>query len=111
MQLGKTREIKGRIGADFPVQYRFGLKHYTKGLNAGALSGEHYTEAGRDVEEGLEMAKLLEEAGFSKSRVYWEEYEESEDEDDDELEGTGKYYETTEVENQESWMIYIVAEK
>mgnify|MGYP001099798860 CR=1 FL=1 len=58
-----------------------------------------------------EILELLEEAGFSKSRVYWEEYEESDDEDDDELEGTGEYYETTEVENQESWMIYIVAEK
>ena len=57
-----------------------------------------------------EILELLEEAGFAKSRVYWERYEESED-DDDELEGTGEYYETTEEENQESWMIYIVAEK
>ncbi|NIQ11531.1 MAG: hypothetical protein GWO08_17000, partial [Gammaproteobacteria bacterium] len=47
---------------------------------------------------------------FSKSRVYWEKYEDT-DEDDDELEGTGEYEEVTEVENQESWMIYIVAEK
>lgn len=58
-----------------------------------------------------EIQELLAEAGFSKSHVYWEEYVESDDEDDDELEGTGNYYETTEVENQESWMIYIVAEK
>ena len=58
-----------------------------------------------------EILELLEEAGYSKSHVYWEEYIESDDEDDDELEGTGEYYETTEVENQESWMIYIVAEK
>ena len=54
------RVIKDRAGADFPVQYRFGLKHYMKGLNAGALKSESYQEAGRDVEEGLEMAKLLE---------------------------------------------------
>jgi len=58
-----------------------------------------------------EILEMLEKAGYSKSRVYWEEYVESDDEDDDELEGTGEYYETTEVENQESWMIYIVAEK
>ena len=57
-----------------------------------------------------EIKELLEEAGYSKVRIYWEEYVDSDD-DDDELEGTGEYYETDEVENQESWMIYIVAEK
>ncbi|MFC1920447.1 FAD-dependent oxidoreductase [Chloroflexota bacterium] len=61
--------IKKRVGTDFPVQYRFGLKHYIKGLNSGAVKGEEYTEAGRDVEEGLEMAKLLEEAGFDSLHV------------------------------------------
>ena len=61
--------IKERAGADFPVQYRFGLKHYIKGLNMGALPGEDYTEAGRDIEEGLKMAKMLEEAGFDVLHV------------------------------------------
>lgn len=56
-----------------------------------------------------EITELLEEAGFSKVHVYWERFEESDD-DDDELEGTGEYYEATEAENQESWMTYIVAE-
>ena len=64
--LGK---IKERAGRDFPVQYRFGLKHYIKGLNRGALKGEEFTEAGRDIEEGLEMARLLEEAGFDSLHV------------------------------------------
>ena len=49
--------------------YRFGLKHYIKGLQSGALKGEHFIEAGRDIEEGLEMAKLLEEAGFDALHV------------------------------------------
>ena len=57
-----------------------------------------------------EIKELLEEAGFSKVRIYWERYEEVDD-DDDEMEGTGEYYETNEVENQESWMIYVVAER
>lgn len=57
-----------------------------------------------------EIRELLEEAGFKKVRVYWEEYEEG-DEDDEDMEGTGEYYETDDVENQESWMVYIVAEK
>ena len=56
-----------------------------------------------------EIKELLEEAGYRKVRVYWERYEETDD-DDDELEGTGEYYEVHEVENQESWMVYIVAE-
>ncbi len=57
-----------------------------------------------------EIRELLEEAGFKKVHIYWERFEES-DEDSDELEGTGEYYATTEAENQESWMIYLVAEK
>lgn len=57
-----------------------------------------------------EIKELLEEAGFSKVRIYWEEFEE--DEDDDELmEGTGEFFEATDVENQESWQVYIVADK
>jgi 2-enoate reductase len=63
------KEIKQHAGADFPVQYRFGLKHYIKGLNSGALQGESYSEAGRDISEGLEMAKLLEESGFDALHV------------------------------------------
>jgi len=56
--------IKDKAGKDFPVVYRYGLKHYMKGPGAGALPHEDYVEAGRDVAEGLEMAKLLEKAGF-----------------------------------------------
>ena len=57
-----------------------------------------------------ELSELLHEAGFSKVRVYWEEFVDDED-DPDELEGTGEYFEATDVENQESWVNYIVAEK
>ncbi len=57
-----------------------------------------------------ELHEILLEAGFSKVRVYWEEYEDDGDEDNEFMEGTGNYYETTEVENQESWLTYIVAE-
>lgn len=57
-----------------------------------------------------ELRELLVEAGFKNVRVYWEEFEDTGDDDDDELEGTGDYYEQTEVEQQESWITYIVAE-
>lgn len=63
------REIKKRAGDDFPVQYRYGLKHYIKGLNSAALRDEQYQEAGRDIKEGLEMTRLLEEAGFDALHV------------------------------------------
>lgn len=41
--------IKKGAGDDFPVIYRYGLSHFIEG--------------GRSIEEGLEMAKLLEEFG------------------------------------------------
>ncbi|MGZ3514053.1 MAG: oxidoreductase [Thermodesulfobacteriota bacterium] len=63
------KEIKGRVGAGFVVQYRFGLKHYVKALNSGALPGEQFIEAGRDIEEGLQMARMLEAAGFDSLHV------------------------------------------
>lgn len=56
-----------------------------------------------------EISELLKEAGFSKVRVYWEEFVDSED-DEDEMEGTGIYHDVTEAEQQESWVNYIVAE-
>ncbi len=56
-----------------------------------------------------EVSELLKEAGFSKVHVYWEEFVEDED-DDEEMEGTGIYHDVTEAEQQESWVNYIVAE-
>jgi len=58
-----------------------------------------------------ELREILLEAGFSNVRVFWEGFEENEDDpDDDYLEGTGVYEEVTEVEQQEAWLAYIVAE-
>ena len=56
-----------------------------------------------------EVTELLKEAGYSKVRVYWEEFVEDED-DDEEMEGTGIYHDVAEAEQQESWVNYIVAE-
>jgi len=49
-----------------------------------------------------EVTDLLEEAGFSSTKIYWEGV-------DDEGTGTGEYRETTEEENQETWLVYLVA--
>lgn len=62
-------EIRRQAGNRLAVQYRFGLKHYIKDTNGGALPGESFEEMGRDVPEGLEMAKALEQAGFDALHV------------------------------------------
>lgn len=62
-------DIKRNAGPHYPVQYRFGLKHYVKGYLDGALPGEQFLETGRDICEGLEMAKFLEAAGFDALHV------------------------------------------
>ncbi|MFC1956280.1 FAD-dependent oxidoreductase [Chloroflexota bacterium] len=47
--------IKRGAGADFPIIFRFGLKHYIDG--------------GRDIEEGLEIARRIEVAGADSLEV------------------------------------------
>lgn len=62
-------KIREKAGQDYPVIYRYGIKHYIKGPWKGALKGEDFIEQGRDVEEGQELTKLLEEAGFDALHV------------------------------------------
>jgi len=57
-----------------------------------------------------ELTELLLEAGFSKVRIFWDEFEDDDDDDNDYLESTGKFIEVTEIDQQESWVSYIVAE-
>ena len=61
--------IKKTAGHDFPVVYRYGLKHYMKGFHSGAVPGEDFKEFGRDLEEGLAMAQILEREGFDALHV------------------------------------------
>lgn len=57
-------EIKKTCGDDFPVTLRFSLKSMIKDWRVGALPGEDFEEKGRDTEEGLKAAKLLESYGY-----------------------------------------------
>ena len=59
-----VEEIKKRCGDDFPVTLRYSVKSFIKELRDGALPGEEFTEKGRDIEEGLEAAKLLVKYGY-----------------------------------------------
>lgn len=56
--------IKQVCGADFPVSLRYSLKSFIKDYAQGALPGETFEEKGRDIEEGIQAAKLLEAAGY-----------------------------------------------
>ncbi len=59
-----VKAIKEKCGKDFPVSLRYSVVSKTKGFRSGALPGEEYEEAGRDMEESIRAVKLLEEAGY-----------------------------------------------
>ena len=63
-----AREIREEIartcGWDFPVSMRFSLKSMIKNFRDGALPEEMFTEKGRDIEEGVQAARLLEQYGY-----------------------------------------------
>lgn len=59
-----VEEIKKRCGGDFPVTLRYSPKSFIKELRDGALPGEEFEEKGRDIEEGIEAARLLVSYGY-----------------------------------------------
>lgn len=59
--------IKAACGEDFPVTMKMGLKSFIKGFNQPTLDGED--EAGRTLEEAIEIAKLLESYGYDALHV------------------------------------------
>lgn len=59
-----VEEIKNRCGEDFPVTLRYSPKSFIKDYRDGALPGEEFTEKGRDLDEGVEAARLLVSYGY-----------------------------------------------
>lgn len=59
-----VKKIKSTSGPNFPVCLRFSVKSYIKDWRQGGLPGEDFEEKGRDLDEGLEAAKILEQAGY-----------------------------------------------
>ena len=59
--------IKQVCGKDYPVTMRLGLKSYIKGFNRPSLTGEE--EAGRTLEEGIRIARMLEQYGYDALSV------------------------------------------
>ena len=64
-------EVHAACGEDFPVGIRYSLKSFVKDLQKGILPEERMTvpEKGRDYEEGLIVAKMLEEMGYAEISV------------------------------------------
>ena len=66
-RLTLAREIldiaKKRGGEDFPVIYRLGVKHFIYGDSSSERTAAR-TELGRDIEEAIQMARLLENMGY-----------------------------------------------
>lgn len=57
------KKIKELCGKDYPVSVRYSVVTKIKGFNDPALPGEKFKEAGRDYEESIKAAQLLEAAG------------------------------------------------
>jgi 2-enoate reductase len=60
-----AEEIRKACGDDFPVTLRYSPKSFIKDYKSGALPGEKFIEKGRDIEEGIEAAKLLVGYGYA----------------------------------------------
>lgn len=60
-----------------------------------------------------ELRDLLHEVGFRDVKIYWEKVEDELDEDDEDgmLRGTGEYEQAEVVEQQDSWLVYVVGLK
>ena len=59
-----VKAIKKACGEDFPVSLRYSVVSKTKGFRQGAVPGEEYVEAGRDMAESEIAAKFLQDAGY-----------------------------------------------
>lgn len=59
-----VKGIKQELGNDFPVSLRYSVKNYIKDWGKGGLAQEDFEEKGRDLEEGLKAAQILERSGF-----------------------------------------------
>lgn len=56
--------IKAKCGKEFPVSVRYSVRSYVKDFNRGALPWEEFEEKGRDLAEGIQVAKMLESFGY-----------------------------------------------
>jgi len=59
-----VKAIKEKCGSDFPVLLRYSLKSFIKDTLYGGLPNEIFKENGRDIDEGIEAARILVDSGY-----------------------------------------------
>ncbi|MGM9549466.1 MAG: FAD-dependent oxidoreductase [Faecousia sp.] len=59
-----VQAIKASCGKDFPVSLRYSVESKVKDFCEGAVPGEEYVEAGRNMAESEKAAKYLQDAGY-----------------------------------------------
>lgn len=59
-----VRAIKRECGESYPVSLRYSVTSKMKGFCEGAVPGEEFTEAGRDMAESEKAARFLQDAGY-----------------------------------------------
>ncbi len=59
-----VQAIKAACGQDFPVSLRYSVESKVKGFCEGAVPGETYVEAGRNMAESEKAVKYLQDAGY-----------------------------------------------
>lgn len=106
-----TDEEKHKVGNN-RFTYIWKLEKYNPVTNEGFFSISYKLPDGKHLKRAFtydwrvwtiqEIRECLEEAGFKKSAVYWEQ-------DDEDGDGTGEFLETKEEENCEVWIAYIAA--
>jgi 2-enoate reductase len=57
-------QIKRMTGKNFPVTFRFSLKHFIRAPWKSSLKPDGYEEIGRDIPESFAGAEILEAAGY-----------------------------------------------
>lgn len=62
------RSVRDRVGNDYPVIYRYGSKHFLKEAWKATTRMDE-KEVGRDIDESIQMAQILEEAGYDGLHV------------------------------------------
>lgn len=62
-------QIKRMTGKNFPVTFRYSIKHFIRAPWKSSLKPEGYEEIGRDLSESLAAAEILEEAGYDGLHV------------------------------------------
>lgn len=63
------KTVKSKAGRDFPVTFRYGIKHFIKEVWKSSLKSDDFVEVGRDLEESMEIAKILAEAGYDALHI------------------------------------------